>query len=78
MIANENEYNCVLEELRSLEELLAKMRQETREYRPDLELLSVRRLIARLHEELGQYEARADRPVPNARSEQRAVALMSE
>ncbi len=78
MIANEHEYRCAREELRSWDEALAKMLLEPRAYRPDLELLSVRRLISRLHEELGQYESRVDRPVPSAQSEHRTVALMSE
>ena len=62
MIANEVEYQQSLGELAALETLLAEMRQELRPYRPDLELLGVRRLISRLHEELGEYEGNAARP----------------
>ena len=63
MIANELEYQQARSELQSLEQLLEEMLQEQRPYRPDLELLSIRRLLARLHEELGQYESAASRPM---------------
>lgn len=66
MIANEREYQQARTELQSLEQLLAEMLQEPRPFRPDLELLSVRRLVARLHEELGQYESAASRPMRDA------------
>ena len=78
MIANEIEYQQALDELQALEQLLAEMRQESRPYRPDLELLGVRRLISRLHDELGQYEADATRPLREFETAQRSVPVTSQ
>jgi hypothetical protein len=61
MIANETDYQGALRELESLQNWLETIRREVRP-RPDLGLLSVRRKIARLHEELGEFEARVERP----------------
>jgi hypothetical protein len=77
MISNELEYEQALEELQSLEQLLAEMRQESRPYRPDLEMLGVRRLVARLHEELGQYEGDATRPLRETGSVRRSATTIS-
>lgn len=63
MINDEFEYQCALEELKTIEGMLVEMLAEHRTYRPDLELLGVRRLAIRLHKELGEYESRYDRPL---------------
>ena len=63
MINNEYEYQCALEQLRTMEFHISEMVAEIRPYRPDLELLSFRRLAIRLHKELGEYESRSDRPL---------------
>ncbi len=75
MIANEIEYQQALDELQSLEHVLAEMRQESRPFRPDLELLSIRRLISRLHDELGQYESDAARPLREFDQGRRSVPV---
>jgi hypothetical protein len=62
MIANEIEYAGALRELNHLQQMLARLLNEPLKP-PDLERLSVRRMIARLHEELGAYEAYVERPV---------------
>lgn len=77
MIANELEYEQALAELQSLETLLAEMRLESRPYRPDLEMLGVRRLLARLHDELGQYEGDAKRPMRELDLSRRTAPALS-
>lgn len=78
MIANEIEYQQALDELQSVERLLTEMRQESRPFRPDLELLGVRRLISRLHEELGQYESDATRPLREVEIARRTPPVISQ
>jgi len=75
MIANEAEYAGALQELSHMENFLTKLMSEPLS-QPDLERHSVRRLIARLHEELGAYEAYIERP-PHLKVRSRAHVLDS-
>ncbi len=61
MIENEAEYAGAKRDLQYMENWLAKILSEPSR-RPDFTLLGVRRMIARLHEELGRFEAHVDRP----------------
>ena len=78
MITNEFEYQCALEELRTIETMLIEMLAEHRIYRPDLELLGVRRLAIRLHKELGDYESSYNRPLPLTTASVRTMSVAAE
>ena len=61
MIENQIEYTGALKDLEDMERSLAELlRQPLRQ--PDFDRLGVRRMIARLHEELARFEAHLDRP----------------
>ncbi len=56
MISNANEYGKAQEELRQLEEWLARLQREHPNASKGLTKAGVRKMIARLHEELAIYE----------------------
>ena len=65
MIENQAEYAGALRDLEHMEHSLAElMRQPLQQ--PDFDRMSVRRMIARLHEELAQYETHINRPAPTS------------
>jgi hypothetical protein len=56
MIADAIEYERAQEEIRSLEERLARLQREHPGHSKGLTKAGIRKLIARLHEELAVYE----------------------
>jgi hypothetical protein len=56
MISDANEYNKAQEELRHLEEWLARLQREHPNPTKGLTKAGIRKMIARLHEELAIYE----------------------
>lgn len=60
MIANVDEYKKACEELESLEAWLSRLRQETPVAEKGLTKAGIRKMIARLHEELALYEGRQE------------------
>jgi hypothetical protein len=56
MIANAGEYEIAKEELKRLEDWLARLQQEYPAPEKGLSKAGVRKMIARLHEELAIYE----------------------
>lgn len=61
MIENEIEYAGALRDLEYMERSLAEMMTQPLKH-PDFDRFSVRRMIARLQEELAQYESHVNRP----------------
>lgn len=68
MIANAHEYEKAQEELRHLETWLLRLDQETPLPRKGLTRAGIRKLIARLHEELGAFED--ERQFPRLKAEE--------
>ena len=58
MIENETEYEAAQDELRYMEEFLARVRMDLSHPNVGLTMAGIRKMLARLHEELGEYEAR--------------------
>lgn len=56
MIANALEYERAQEEIRSLEERLSRLQRENPGHSKGFTTAGIRKLIARLHEELAVYE----------------------
>lgn len=56
MIADTTEYQAAQEEIRSLEERLARLQQDHSAGSKGFTKAGIRKLIARLHEELAVYE----------------------
>jgi hypothetical protein len=65
VIATVNEYEQACEELRSLEERLARLQQSSAPGEKGLTKAGVRKLIARLHEELAVYEGTEESHQPH-------------
>ena len=76
MIENEVEYSGALRDLEHMERSLTQLMSQPLK-RPDFDRLSVRRMIARLQEELAQYEAHVDRLNPVAGETEKRVVLSS-
>jgi len=60
MIANAEEYTKACQELRHLEEWLERLQKEHANGEKGLTKAGVRKMIARLHEELAVYEGTAE------------------
>jgi hypothetical protein len=60
MISDPNQYQKAQEELQFLEEWLAKLQQEQDNSNKGLTKAGIRKMIARLHEELAIYEGRQE------------------
>jgi hypothetical protein len=56
MISDSNQYQKAQDELRHLEQWLARLQQQHPNPSKGLTKAGIRKLIARLHEELAQYE----------------------
>ena len=67
MIANLTEYQKAKEELRSLEERLARLQQAESIGSKGFTKAGVRKMIARLHEELAVYEGSEEARQPESR-----------
>ncbi len=71
MISSQTEYQKVREELQDLTSWLSRLEEEKATARKGLTTASIRKMIARLQEELAEYEAARELrpPVPEQRAE---------
>ena len=67
MIANATEYQKAQDELRSLEERLGRLQQAHPNNSRGFTTAGIRKMIARLHEELAVYEGTQEAKQPEAR-----------